>query len=200
MAKVHPKAYIDDDDDDDFVICDESCCSRVCCVRCCCFFFCTGWLILLSVIVSLPHMIRAFDELSDEERLGLSAGFGGAFVVSSCSCFCACCCVLYCCAAPSEVDVEATRSQVPQTSLRRSSLTLDGSVDWLARLMERASATGLISEATASSTSAGMRRMSLSLGAAERRASAIGRASSLRTSRVVRSSMLRSSTSTLPTS
>ena len=171
MSKVHPlRTDIQDEYDEES--CSPAC--QTCLVR---FVACTlAWLCLfvLAVLVSLPHMIRTFDVLTEDERLQMSCWLGLGWLGITCFLCCACCCLVCC----SSDDDNTSTARMP---LRRaSSLGIDTGTEWAARRFDQLHARQL---ATAT------RRLSSSLIVAEQ--SLVHSASSLRSSTMQASTSMR---------
>lgn len=193
MSKVHPHGTIVDDLDDD------CCCGwQVCCVRCCVLVCMWSWLLVLGAVISIPHIAFDDDSLTGDERMILSAGFGGGFILISLALCCCCCCSIICCSAV-DVDDSHDHGTTTQQQLRRSSIVSERTVDWAVRVVERAHAQGLLREQQTRNISASVRRLSVSVTSAERgiaQSVTSLRSSTMRASTALRTSALGRTTST----
>lgn len=153
MTKVHPQSLEMNSEEER---CSPDC--HKCCVRLVVWLCAWMFLGVLAVLVSLPHMLRAFDALTDFERVRLSIWLGGGWIAFTCFLCCACCCVVCCCTDDPEDQPK---------SLRRSSLA----ISWAAQRFDDAHARQLAALTRRLSTSVAIGQHELST-----------RVSSLRTS------------------
>ena len=178
---VHPADRLPLDDVEDAGCSQEG---TNCCIRLCAFICVWSWMFSLAAVITVPHIADAFDDLTPETKLHWSAALGGGFLLLTCCCCCTCCiCICY---APPDDDLEASKG-----SLRRSSLGVDRSFEWVAKAVEELNGRGVLSDRSSRLAASNLRRMSNVVVLSEQ--GFVQRASSLRTSTLRASTNLRAS-------
>ena len=117
-AKVKPEVDVDTVDEGDDALFEENCCCT-CFIRMFCLLLVFAWISIFTAAISLPYMFRAFQGLTDDERMWISVASGGAFAAVTIGCCCACCC---CCCLCQDLDKDDAAAS--KASMRRSSVVM----------------------------------------------------------------------------